>query len=218
MKTNQNANAVRRSPRYYRRRQLLTIIHLGSAVLIIALVVALIITAATKTEAAANTTSTENAPTVHISSTAGVSRNDVVTKTDIPTVPSLESDNTTPDEQLPEAQPIYREYLGEFTITYYCGCEKCCGKWGKDRPKVDGKTIVFTATGAIAQEGITVAVDPNKIPYGTTLYIDGIGYRVAQDCGGAIKGNKIDVYMNKHSDALEAGIHTADVYLVLETE
>lgn len=88
-----------------------------------------------------------------------------------------------------------REHLGEFTITYYDACKKCCGK-------TDG----ITASGAVVREGVTVAVDPTVIPLGTYIYIEGIGYRVAQDVGGAIKGNKIDVYVNSHSEALELGV------------
>lgn len=88
-----------------------------------------------------------------------------------------------------------REHIGEFTITYYCACEKCCDK-------TDG----ITKSGAVVREGVTVAVDPSVIPLGTYLYIEGIGYRVAQDIGGAIKGNRIDVYMNSHNDALECGV------------
>ena len=73
---------------------------------------------------------------------------------------------------------------------------------------------MYTASSAIAEEGVTVAVDHSKIPYGTVLYIEGLGYRVAQDCGSAIKGNKIDIYMNSHEAALQGGIHTATVWLV----
>ncbi|MEF2615095.1 3D domain-containing protein [Faecalibacillus faecis] len=51
----------------------------------------------------------------------------------------------------------------------------------------------MTSTGVIAEEGKTIAVDPSIIPYGSTVLIDGKEY-LAQDCGGTIKGNKIDIF------------------------
>ena len=87
-----------------------------------------------------------------------------------------------------------RKYLGEFTITHYDDCTDCCGK-------SDG----ITKSGAKVCEGVTVAVDPSVIPLGTYIYIENIGYRVAQDIGGAVKGNRIDVYVSSHSKAWELG-------------
>ena len=97
----------------------------------------------------------------------------------------------------------YNDYqnLGEFKITYYCPCTKCCGK-------SDG----ITTTGTTATEGRTVAVDPSIIPYGSTLVIDGKTY-VAEDCGGAIKSNKIDIYVDDHQKALELGVDYFEVFL-----
>jgi len=107
------------------------------------------------------------------------------------------------------AEPVY---IGEFTATAYCPCEACCGMWS------DG----VTATGTVATEGRTAAVDPEVIPYGTELLVyfeDGsMGRYVAEDCGGTIKGSKIDVYYDSHEAALEAGVQTVSVYVIGEIE
>ena len=100
-------------------------------------------------------------------------------------------------ETVPEPEPEWIEAVA----TAYCPCEICCGKWALNRP--DG--IVYTASGAIAEEGVTIAADWSVYSPGTILYIEGIGERTVQDRGGAISGQKIDVFFNNHEDALHFG-------------
>lgn len=95
-----------------------------------------------------------------------------------------------------------KESLGEFVITAYCPCEKCCGEYA------DG----ITATGTVATEGRTCAVDPDVIPLGTEIEIDGVKY-IAEDVGGAIKGNRIDICFNDHRSALQYGVKCKEVYV-----
>ena len=100
--------------------------------------------------------------------------------------------------------------LGKFKLTAYCPCEECCGKWANNRP--DG--IVYGAIGEELKEGYSIAVDPNVIKYRTEVIINGKTYK-AQDCGGAIKGNRIDVYFENHNDALEFGVQYAEIFVNL---
>lgn len=103
--------------------------------------------------------------------------------------------------------------LGEYKITHYCSCPICCEQYGEDRPLDEqGNEIVYTATGAIAEAGKTIAVDPDVIPLGSVVYIDGQEY-VAEDVGGAIKGNRIDIYSSSHDEALNLGVKTSLVYM-----
>lgn len=62
-----------------------------------------------------------------------------------------------------------------------------------------------TATGMKASEGRTIAVDPGVIPLGWWVYIEGVGYRRAEDTGGAVNGHKIDVFFDSHSQAVQFG-------------
>lgn len=70
----------------------------------------------------------------------------------------------------------------------------------------------MTATGTTPTAGRTIAVDPNVIPYGTEVVIDGQTY-IAEDCGGAINGNRIDIVVETHEEALGKGIRSAEVYI-----
>ncbi|MDI3509110.1 MAG: hypothetical protein PWP55_1302, partial [Clostridiales bacterium] len=70
-----------------------------------------------------------------------------------------------------------------------------------------------TSTGQSVRRGIA-AVDPRIIPLGTRLYVEGYGFAVAADVGGAIKGNKIDLYMETLSQARAFGRRTVKVYIL----
>ena len=114
-------------------------------------------------------------------------------------------------EEAPET-----ESLGEFKITHYCACTECCGK-AEDDPWYG-----ITATGTKVEEGRTIAVDPKVIPYGTEVticYEDGTEHTyISEDCGGAIKGNRIDVYMESHEAANVAGVKYGEVFVKDVTE
>lgn len=89
-----------------------------------------------------------------------------------------------------------------FEVTAYCPCELCCGEWA------DG----ITYTGTIATEGRTIAVDPNVIPLGTTVTIDGEDY-IAEDIGGAVQGNHIDMFFDSHNDAINFGRQYLEIHI-----
>ncbi len=75
------------------------------------------------------------------------------------------------------------------------------------------KNYGITASGARVRPGI-VAVDPRVIPLGTKLYVEGYGYSIAADTGGAIKGNKIDLYFENVSEAKKFGRRNIKVYVL----
>lgn len=88
-----------------------------------------------------------------------------------------------------------------YKITAYCPCAKCCGK-------TNGRT----AAGTKATAGRTVAAS-SKFAFGTKLNIGGHTY-IVEDRGGAIKGNKIDIFVNSHSEALAWGVRYLPVSVI----
>lgn len=101
---------------------------------------------------------------------------------------------------------IESNYLGTFCVTAYCGCSECCGAYAEGRGDV--------VTGAIGEPlttGYSIAVDPNVIPLGSTITIDGQEYK-AQDTGGAIQGNRLDMYFDNHEDAIQFGVQYMEVW------
>lgn len=99
-------------------------------------------------------------------------------------------------------------YVGEFTVSHYC-CEAYAHICGT------GDGITFTGTEVTAYR--SCAVDPDVIPLGSEVQLhmaDGrVLYYIAEDVGGAIQGNRIDLALPTHDEALRAGITTASVYV-----
>lgn len=97
------------------------------------------------------------------------------------------------------------QYIGECTVTHYC-CELYAHVCG------DGDGL--TATGIPVTPGV-VAVDPEVIPLGSTVIIDGQAY-LAADTGGAVRGNHVDIAVATHQEAEALGTTTAEVWVVAD--
>ena len=92
--------------------------------------------------------------------------------------------------------------LGQFKLTAYCPCYQCSEGWGR-----------MTSSGNLAQERHTIATDPSVIPEGTKVEINGIVY-TAEDIGGGVRGNHIDIFYESHEECLQFGVRYAEVYKV----
>ncbi len=94
-----------------------------------------------------------------------------------------------------------------FEATAYCACTICCG------PNAIGRT----ANGSVPQAYYTVAADNNLYRFGTVFYLDHFknspnnGWFEMQDTGGAIKGNRLDIYFDSHYEALQFGRRNVEV-------
>lgn len=114
---------------------------------------------------------------------------------------SMESIETISTEIIEEPELTS---LGSFTVTAYCCCKECCGK------DTTHPAYGITKSGKRATEGRTIAVDPKIIPLGSTVYLNGKAY-TAEDTGSAIKGNKIDLFINDHQKAKVFGVQEMEV-------
>lgn len=94
--------------------------------------------------------------------------------------------------------------MGEFKLTAYCPCCDCSEGYNYN-----------TYTGTRAEEGRTIAVDPDVINFGSKVMIDGHIY-TAEDCGGAVSGDHIDIFMEDHDDVDEFGVQYKEVWVIRE--
>ncbi|WP_418550676.1 3D domain-containing protein, partial [Hungatella sp.] len=100
------------------------------------------------------------------------------------------------------AEPEESEYLGEFEVTGYCGCDICCGT----------KEVKLTKMETVPKPDYTVAADPEVIPLGSSIVIEGTVYHV-EDVGQAIKGKSVDIFFASHEEAKNFGRQKLSVYL-----
>lgn len=96
-------------------------------------------------------------------------------------------------EEVVEVEPVEEVgptfiYLGEYKVTGYDNCSGCCGKWAGGP----------TASGVMPEAGRTVAMCSNY-PFGTRIYIEGLGYYTVEDRG--VSEGKVDIYVNNHAEA-----------------
>jgi 3D (Asp-Asp-Asp) domain-containing protein len=92
--------------------------------------------------------------------------------------------------------------LGSFRTTAYCPCYACSEGYGR-----------HTSTGTIAKSNHTIAVDPRVIPYGSKVMINGTVY-TAEDRGGGVKGNHIDIFYDTHAQTRQYGSRNVEVFLL----
>jgi 3D (Asp-Asp-Asp) domain-containing protein len=121
--------------------------------------------------------------------------------------------------KLVEKEPTFEEVeitdhsVGICEITAYCTCVDCCGIWSKDHPIRQGTDYVqYTKSGTVPTEGRTVAVDPDVIPIGSIVIIDGVSF-IAEDTGN-FSGKTVDIYFDSHEEAKLFGRQTATVHYI----
>ncbi|PFN79161.1 peptidoglycan-binding protein [Bacillus sp. AFS076308] len=127
----------------------------------------------------------ENAPAVSATSTSNTS-----SKESVPAVPAASTNNTSSKEITVKA------------TAYTASCEGCSGT---------------TATGIDLKanpNAKVIAVDPSVIPLGSKVHVEGYGEAVAGDTGGAIKGNRIDIFIPSEHDAINFGVKQVKVTIL----
>lgn len=98
--------------------------------------------------------------------------------------------------------PTEENYIGKFRITTYCPCEIC------------NSGYTSTAIGTRLKPYVTIAVDPKIIPLGSLVHIEGLGDFIAEDTGGRIKGNIIDLCIDNHNTAQHLSYYDKSVYII----
>ncbi|MEH7416007.1 LysM peptidoglycan-binding domain-containing protein [Neobacillus drentensis] len=149
-----------------------------------------------------NTGSEESTPVTPAASTSNTS-----SEKSAPAAPAAPTSNTSSEKSAPAAPaaPTSNTSSKEITVkatAYTASCEGCSGT---------------TATGINLKadpNAKVIAVDPSVIPLGSKVYVEGYGEAVAGDTGGAIKGNRIDIFIPSEHDAINFGVKQVKVTII----
>jgi 3D (Asp-Asp-Asp) domain-containing protein len=114
-------------------------------------------------------------------------------------IPGLESETDSVEiPDVPDGKQIVKVLTS--TLTAYTAGYESTGK------NATNPAYGITYSGSRAKEGRTIAVDPSVIPLGTTVMIEGVGIRKAEDIGSAVRGVRIDVFMDDLHEARKFGV------------
>ncbi len=109
----------------------------------------------------------------------------------------------------PGAEPVHVDaprstlHAASATVVFYCGCRRCCGRWSR---------YGLTASGRRPVEGRTVA-GPRRLPFGTRVFLDGVGWRTIEDRTARRWDGRFEVYVRSHARARRMGIRRAKVWV-----
>lgn len=148
-----------------------------------------------------NTTSTESKPEATVPSTSNTASTESKPEATVPSTNNTTSTESKPEANAPSTSNTAKEIIVEASA-YTASCEGCSG---------------ITATGINLKanpNAKVISVDPTVIPLGSKVYVEGYGEAIAGDTGGAIKGNRIDVFFPSQQDAINFGVKQLKVTIL----
>ncbi len=148
-----------------------------------------------------NTTSPESKPEATVPSTSNTASTESKPEATVPSTNNTTSTESKPEANAPSTSNTAKEIIVEASA-YTASCEGCSG---------------ITATGINLKanpNAKVISVDPTVIPLGSKVYVEGYGEAIAGDTGGAIKGNRIDVFFPSQQDAINFGVKQLKVTIL----
>ena len=148
------------------------------------------------------TTSKDRTPEATAPSTSNIASKDHTPKATAPSTSNTASKDHTPKATAPSTSNTASKVITVEASAYTASCEGCTG---------------ITATGINLKtnpNAKVISVDPAIIPLGSKVYVEGYGEAIAGDTGGAIKGNRIDVFFPSQQDAINFGVKQLKVTIL----